>query len=1248
MRQTKILIVEDEAIVALQIQKQLEQRGYHVTGIHGSGEEALQEVALSPPDLVLMDITLQGKMNGIETAERIAASHDIPVIFLTAHSEDRTVEKAKTASPHGYILKPVSAHELNIAVQMALYKHAQDRRLKEMERWLSAILRSSGDAVIATDKVGRVVFMNPRAEKYTGWLRNEAVGKRIGEVITGLSEKLDRLPLEERIFTDVLQNGEEARLCDNALLVNRDGDRLPVDGGAAPIRDDHGRITGVVMTFRDITERKQTEMQLQARLRLIDHAESHPLGDLLQKTLDEVCGLTGSAIGFYHFLEEDEQTLSLQAWSTRTLLEFCKASGKDLHYPVSQAGVWVDCIRLRKPVIHNDYASLPHRRGMPEGHARVVRELAVPIFRENRIVAVLGVGNKETDYTEKDKEAVCYLADVAWEIVRRKQTEESLMESERRTRALTDSAQDAIVMMDPVGLITYWNPAAERIFGHARQEALGRDLHRLIVPERYRQAHDNGFHAFRETGKGDAIGKTLDLEALRKDGREISVQLSLSAIKMNDGWHAVGVIRDITDQKRMSDIQAFLAMTVDGPTSEPFFHAMADFLATTLEMDLVCIEALDDDAMSARTLAVWREGGFSDNGAYRLKDTPRALTLKKGVHVIPQGVRAAFPDDKVLEGLQAECYAGKTLFGHDGRPVGLVTMVGRSPSSNPEFLQAALGVVAVRAAAEIERMAADAALKQAHESLEQRVAERTADLEKANRSIREEEERFRTVANFTYDWEYWISPEGRIRYMSPSCERVTGYTAEEFMQRPELLKLVTHPEDIGIFCNHVDIQDASSAACWIDFRIVAKSGDIRWMNHVCQAVTGSDGTYLGRRVSNRDITDRKQAEEERERLSANLRQHEKMAVVGQLAGGMAHDLNNRLAVVLSSVDLVDMKFNLTGEMAQHCAEIRESARQGANLIRQLMAFSRKGQQAKTPMDLCDILRRMQELLARTFDRMIQISLDCPEFPVVIIGDATQIQNALMNLAVNARDAMPNGGELSFSLSRVDLDTAFCRTRPDLRPGPHARLTVKDTGEGMTPEVRDRIFEPFFTTKPEGKGTGLGLAGVFGTIQNHQGHVEVETAPGKGTAFVVFFPLASPSSVPRHIFGKDEKISGQGRLLIVDDEAVIRTLMSESLSRLGYEVTAVPDGREAASYYQKNHERIDLVILDMVMPFMSGWDVWREMRTIRPDARALFVTGYAEPELIEKAKAEGVTGFLRKPFSIAALSQAVAAAVKDDG
>lgn len=332
-----------------------------------------------------------------------------------------------------------------------------ESRLRAIVERHSIILRGVGDGIIATDAAGRVELLNPVAETLTGWSNHEAHGRPLNEVFRIINEQT-REEVENPV-EKVLRTGYTVMLANHTLLIARDGREIPVADSGAPIENEDGEVTGVVLVFRDQSEERFSHRLIQLRLQLVDYAASHSLGELLTRAVDDICHLVHSPIGFFHFVEPDQKTIVLQQWSTRTLKEFCQSEGKGMHYGVDQAGVWADCIRQKQPVVHNDYASLANKKGLPQGHAEVVRELVVPVIYMDQVVAVLGVGNKPEDYTNRDIDTVTFLADVAWHIVEKKRAEEALQENMAFTKSVLDNLPVGIAVnsVDPEIKFQYMN-----------------------------------------------------------------------------------------------------------------------------------------------------------------------------------------------------------------------------------------------------------------------------------------------------------------------------------------------------------------------------------------------------------------------------------------------------------------------------------------------------------------------------------------------------------------------------------------------------------------------------------------------------------------------------------------------------------------------------------------------------------------------------------------------------------------------
>ena len=388
---------------------------------------------------------------------------------------------------------------------------------------------------------------------------------------------------------------------------------------------------------------------------------------------------------------------------------------------------------------------------------------------------------------------------------------------------------------------------------------------------------------------------------------------------------------------------------------------------------------------------------------------------------------------------------------------------------------------------------------------------------------------------------------------------------------------------------------------------------------------------------------------EQEKLESQLRQAQKMEAVGQLAGGIAHDFNNILTVIQGNAELLKMDLPPRGEQMEFADEVLKGARRAADLTRQLLAFARKGRWQVVPVDMHDAIVQTVSMLTHTIDRRIEILLELQAAPHAVMGDPTQLQNALLNLGVNARDAMADGGVLTYATRNVTLAEAACDEHPyELTPGDFLEISIADTGIGMDARTQERIFEPFFTTKEVGKGTGLGLAGVYGCVKNHNGSISVASDPGQGTTFVILLPLAPAGDAAPVRPAAGAPVGGAGHVLVVDDEQSIRTFLQTSLGNLGYTVSTCPDGVAGVEHYREHHPEIDLVILDLVMPRMSGQDAFGEMKKINPNVKVLVSSGFSHSQAMRQMLDDGALALLNKPFEITELSQAVARHIRDEG
>jgi len=389
-----------------------------------------------------------------------------------------------------------------------------------------------------------------------------------------------------------------------------------------------------------------------------------------------------------------------------------------------------------------------------------------------------------------------------------------------------------------------------------------------------------------------------------------------------------------------------------------------------------------------------------------------------------------------------------------------------------------------------------------------------------------------------------------------------------------------------------------------------------------------------------DITDRIRLEETLKLQQAQLVQAQKMEAIGTLAGGIAHDFNNLLAVVQGHAELALADTEADSERYSELQAICDAAKRGADLVKQILTFSRKVEGSPRPVSVNDLVRQAHKLLSRTLPKVIDIELHLAPDLSVVNADPGQVEQILLNLAVNAEHAMPEGGELVLETENVTLDEEYARLNPEVTPGRYVALTVSDTGHGMTPEVMERIFEPFFSTKKMGEGTGLGLAMVFGIMKSHGGHIKCYSDPGVGATFRCYFP-ATDQKEANHVAPSDvASVGGTETILLVDDEHLLRELGSTVLSRAGYTVLTACNGKQGAEIYGTEQDRIALVIVDLIMPEMGGEQCLAAILKMNPDAKVITTSGLAVDEPMQKMMGAGAKGILRKPFGVNQLLQTV--------
>jgi len=513
----------------------------------------------------------------------------------------------------------------------------------------------------------------------------------------------------------------------------------------------------------------------------------------------------------------------------------------------------------------------------------------------------------------------------------------------------------------------------------------------------------------------------------------------------------------------------------------------------------------------------------------------------------------------------------------------------------------------------------------------------------SEQALRDSEERLRMALDGgqigTWDWDLrhdavrWGGHAARVFNVVPGSAPLRF---EEFLE-------MVHPEDRAGLHDAIRHAIAQGLPLDIEFRAISDGmlanphtthHEARWVAAQGQAYTDDRGEPVRMLGVMQDITERK-------RLESQFLQAQKMEGIGRLAGGVAHDFNNLLTAVLGYIELAGTKLERDNPAHEYFSSIRHAAERGASLTRQLLGFARRQITEPRVVDLDALVVQMQDLLRRVIGEDVELRIVTARALGSVRLDPAQFEQVLMNLVINARDAMPNGGTLTIESRNVDLDEGYARQHQGVQPGHYVMLAVSDTGMGMTEDVSRHLFEPFFTTKPPGRGTGLGLATCYGIVKQNGGHIWVYSEYGRGSTFKIFLPRTGEAAVSDTPADQAAgSVSGHETVLVVEDEPMVRAISVESLEMLGYRVLQASNGEEALEVARAYGGVIDLVVSDVVMPVMGGPALVQRLRIERPHVKVLFVSGYTDDAIVRQGVLEPGVEFLQKPFALAALARRI--------
>jgi len=672
--------------------------------------------------------------------------------------------------------------------------------------------------------------------------------------------------------------------------------------------------------------------------------------------------------------------------------------------------------------------------------------------------------------------------------------EATMRESEEQTRAIVETALDAVISINEHGQISEWNHQAETTFGWSRQESIGRLLATTIIPPRYREAHVRGLKHFFATGQGPLLNRRIEIVALHRDGHEFPVELSISPVRLGNMWIFSAFVRDITQRKsaerRLTAQYAVTRVLAESLTLQDASARILQAICESLEWELGIIWNVDQQANVLRCIEVYHVPAIQVAEFVRIS---QERTFLSGI------------------GLPGRVWA-------NGQPA-------------------------------------------------------------------------------------WI----------PDVVKDTN-----FPRAPVAAKVGLH----GAFGFPVRI--GKNIYGVIEFF----SHEIREPDRDLLDMVAEIGIKVGQFI------ERKRTEHELQEAQAQLLQAQKMEAVGRLAGGVAHDFNNLLTIISGSCHFLLSSLGQAGPLRKEVEEIKQAGSRAANLTSQLLAFSRRQVLTLKELNLNDVIRNVEGLLERLIGEDIDLVTVLDPALGVVRVDPGQAEQIMMNLVANARDAMPSGGRLTIETANVELDETYARQHAIARPGPYVMLAMSDSGRGIDKETQAHIFEPFFTTKDQGKGTGLGLAMVYGSVRQNGGSIFVYSEPGQGTTFKVYLPRvqeqAATASVPTST--PVELPRGTETVLVVEDESGVRAVILRTLREQGYTVLEARHGLEALHLGTQPLAKIHLLLTDVVMPQVSGREVAEQLTRIHPELRVLYMSGYTDDAVVRHGILTEGTVFLQKPFT----------------
>ena len=774
------------------------------------------------------------------------------------------------------------------------------------------------------------------------------------------------------------------------------------------------------------------------------------------------------------------------------------------------------------------------------------------------------------------------------EIQNRMSAEKVLKASEEKYRALFEKSKDAIMITTQYGEFIDANPASSELFGYPKDVILKMNFRELYV-----DAQDG--YKFNKEMKEKGVVLDFETRLRGKGGVEMDCILDVVRRRGEDGsvLEYQGIIRDITEAKRAQE-----ALKISEQRLFQIINLLPDAtMVIDLEGKVIAWNRAIEHMTGIKAQEMLGKGNYEYAIPFYGERRPVSINL---VSQRDEEIEAKYQYvKKEGESLISEAYDSLV------NPGGFLW-------NKASLLYDGKGEVmgAIESIRDISEM------------------------KKSEEALRESEERYRTILESIEDGYYEFDMEGNLIFLNDSLCEILGYSKDELsgMNKRQYTD-EENAEELSQIFNKVYTTEKPDKG--FDWEIIRKDGNRRYIEASASLRKDSEGRPIGFRGIVRDVSERKQAEEEKGKLEAQLRQAQKMESIGTLAGGLAHDFNNLLMAIQGRITLLLMNKDLTHPDFEHLIGIEGYIDSASNQTRQLLGFARGGKYEVKPIDLNKLVKKENRMFGRT-KKEVKIRGKYQENLWSVEADGGQIEQVILNLYVNAWQAMPAGGYLYLETENVILDENYVKPF-SIEPGRYVKISVTDTGIGMDKPTQERIFDPFFTTKEMGRGTGLGLASAYGIIKNHGGCINVYSEKDHGTTFNIYLP-ASDKAIIEEVKPAGGTLNGTETVLFVDDEEVLTETAEPLLGAFGYKVLIARSGEEAIKIYSENKDRIHIVLLDMIMPDMSGSETYNRLKEIDPKVKVLLSSGYSIDGQATEILDRGCNGFIQKPFKMKELTQ----------